>query len=339
MKQKRTYRCAVIGYSPAFNMGRAHLRSMTRNSGMEAVAVCELNPDLRAAAAADWPEATIYSRVGDMLRHADLDLVAVITPHNTHARLVIQCLKAGVGVVCEKPLAITSREIRAMMAAAKRSKVMLSTFHNRRWDADFLLLRDLLRKEKIIGDVFRIECGLYGYSEQRPWWRSDRKVSGGALFDWGAHFTDWVLQLVTDDIDWVSGFQIKNRAWTSYSNEDHSEYTLKFKGGCEVTQTISNLYMSPRPRWRLLGDRGAIEASSGGFLVRSVVNGRQMSAEIPVPAAQSTADKYYENVYRHLQGRAQLAVTPESAARVIGVLEAANLSAARGSTPIKPSFS
>ena len=91
-------------------------------------------------AARDWPGATVYGRVGDMLRRAELDLVAVITPHNTHARLVMQCLDAGVGVVCEKPLAITSREIREMIALSKRRKVMLSTFHNRRWDSDFLLL-------------------------------------------------------------------------------------------------------------------------------------------------------------------------------------------------------
>ena len=49
-------------------------------------------------------------------------------------------------------------------------------------------------------------------------------------------------------------------------------------------------------------------------------------------------DAYYENVYRHLLGRAKLVITPESAGRVIGVLEAANLSAARGSQPVKPAF-
>ncbi len=338
MSPKKGFRCGVIGYSPAFNMGRTHLEAMTKNPGMEAVAVCDLNAELRAAAARDWPGATVYGRVGDMLRRAELDLVAVITPHNTHARLVMQCLDAGVGVVCEKPLAITSREIREMIAMSKRRKAMLSTFHNRRWDSDFLLLRDLLQEEKAIGEPFRIECGFYNYGESRPWWRSDRKISGGAIYDWGAHFTDWVLQLVRDEIDWVSGFQVKNPAWGSYSNEDHSEYTLKFKGGCEVTQTISNLSMSPRPRWRILGDRGAIEAAEGGFLLRTLVGNRQMSAVVPVPERLPTADLFYENVYRHLLGREGLAVTAESAARVIGVLEAANLSATRGSAPVKPAF-
>ena len=109
---RKVIRCGVIGYGGAFNMGRAHLTSMIENRGMEATAICELDPERQAVAAEGWPDAAIYGRVGDMLRHANLDLVAVITPHNTHARLALQCLNAKVSVVTEKPMAVTTREIR-----------------------------------------------------------------------------------------------------------------------------------------------------------------------------------------------------------------------------------
>ena len=223
-----------------------------------------------------------------------------------------------------------------MMAMAKRRKVMLSTFHNRRWDGDFMALRDLIRKEKIIGRVFRIEAGGGGYGPA-PWWRADKKISGGAIYDWGAHFTDWILNIVSEEIDWVSGYQVKNKEWKHYSNEDHSEYTLRFKGGCEATLWITNLSMSSsRPRWRILGERGSIEAGDGKWIVKALVNGRQMNAE--VPHQESDWDAYYQNVYRHLQGRAKLVITPESAARVIAVLETANISAGKGSVQVKPAF-
>lgn len=333
---RKVFRCGVIGYGGAFSMGNAHLTSLSKNPGMEAAAICELDPKRREVAAEEWPDATIYRRMGDMLRHAELDLATVITPHNTHARLALQCLGAKVGVVLEKPMALTGVEVKDMIAMAKRRKVMLSCFHNRRWDGDFMVLRDLIRKEKIIGRVFRIECGIYGYGMQPDWWRNGRKISGGAIYDWGAHFTDWVLNIVTDEIDWVSGYQVKNKEWRHYTNEDHSEFTVKFKGGCEATLTLSNLAMSPRPRWRILGEQGAIEAGEGKWLVKSIVNGRQMSAEVPF--AESNWDAYYQNVYRHLQGRGKLAVTAASAGRVIGVLHAANVSAAKGSVPVKPAF-
>ncbi len=336
MKIEKKIRCGVIGYGGAFNMGNLHLTSMSKNPGAEVAAVCELDPARREAAHKDWPQAQVYSRVGDMLRHAGLDLVTVITPHNTHARLALQCLDAGVNAICEKPMAITSREVKAMLAMARRRRVMLSTFHNRRWDGDFVLLRELIQKEKWIGRVFRIEAGFHGYGPQGNWWRADRKISGGAIYDWGAHFTDWILNLVPEPIDWVSGYQVKNPEWQRYTNEDHSEYTLRFRGGCAATLTISNLSMSSRPRWRVLGEQGSIEDAGGKFLVKSWVKGRQTSAEIPFPKA--SWDAYYQNVMAHLRGREKLVITPESAARVIGVLEAANISASRGSAPVKPAF-
>ena len=337
MESKTGFRCGVIGYGGAFNMGRAHLASMEK-AGMAAAAVCDLDPERRKAADQDFPGIATYARPGAMLRHSDLDLVAIITPHNTHAKLALQALDAKVGAVCEKPMAVTSREVKAMLAAARRNRVMLSTFHNRRWDGDFLLLRELIQKERIIGRVFRLEAGFGGYGRQPDWWRADRRISGVAIYDWGAHFTDWILGLLRDDIDWVSGYQVKCREWEDYTNEDHSEYTLKFKGGCLAHLVISNLAMSSRPKWRILGDRGSIEAAAdGAYLVKAMVNGRQMETRLTPPA--SNWDAYYENVKRHLQGRAALAVTPESAARVIGVLEAANISALRkGGMPVKPAF-
>jgi scyllo-inositol 2-dehydrogenase (NADP+) len=335
-KTKKILRCGVIGYGGAFSMGNLHLKSMEKNDDMEVVAICELDPERRQVAAEDWPQAKIYGRVGDMLRGAGLDLVTVITPHNTHAKLAIQCLNAKVNVVCEKPMAITSQEVKAMIAAAKKNKVVLSTFHNRRWDGDFCTLRDLIQKEKWIGRVFRIEAGFYGYGPSGTWWRSNKKISGGAIYDWGAHFTDWILNLVTEPIDTVAGYQVKNAAWNQYTNEDHSEYTLRFKDGCLATLTMSNLSMSGRPRWRVLGEQGAIEDIGGKFQVKSQQNGRQVSTEVGF--ADSNWDAYYANFNEHLCGKAELVITPESAARVIGVLDAANVSARQGGQPIKPAF-
>ncbi|MSR82349.1 MAG: Gfo/Idh/MocA family oxidoreductase [Candidatus Latescibacteria bacterium] len=336
IKSDKTICCGVIGYGGAFNMGNLHLTSMIKNPDVAVAAICELDPTRRAVAQKDWPGAKVYSRVPDMLRHADLDLATIITPHNTHAPLAIQCLEAGVSAICEKPMAISSRDVKAMIAAARRRRVMLSTFHNRRWDGDFVLLRDLIQKEEWLGRVFRIEAGFSGYGPQGNWWRADRKISGGAIYDWGAHFTDWILNLVPEPIDWVSGYQVKNPEWKRYSNEDHSEYTLRFKGGAVATLTISNLAMSPKPRWRILGEKGSIEDVGGKFLVKSMIKGRQTSAEVAFP--KSDWDAYYQNIFRHLRGEEKLVITPESAARVIGVLEAANISAARGSQPVKPSF-
>ena len=336
MSTAKVFRCGVIGYGGAFNMGRLHLTSMSQNAGVEIAAVCELDPARREAALEDFPDIETFARVGDLLRRGGLDLVTIITPHNTHAKLAVQCLEAGLNVVCEKPMAITGAQVKAMMGAARRKKLMVTTFHNRRWDGDFVTLRNLIRQEGIIGRVFRIEAGGGGYGPQGNWWRADRKISGGAIYDWGAHFTDWILNIVPQPIDWVSGYQVKNSDWAHYTNEDHSEYTLRFKDGCLAHLTQSNLSMVGRPRWRILGEKGAIEDGGGKFLVKTLVNGRQMSTEVPF--GESDWHAFYQNIFAHLRGGEELVITPESAARVIGVLEAANISAGRGSAAVKPAF-
>ena len=107
MAKSKDIRCGVVGYGGAFNMGQTHLNSMVRNRRMEVAAVCELDSARRKVAKDDFPGVETFAQVGDMLKNAELDLVTIITPHNTHAPLAIECLNSGVNVVCEKPLAIT----------------------------------------------------------------------------------------------------------------------------------------------------------------------------------------------------------------------------------------
>ncbi len=331
----KTIRAGVIGYGPAFNMGPHHGHSINKNKGLEVACVCDLDKKRLEVAKTDFPGIKTYKSVARMLNSGKIDLAIVITPHNTHAKLVLQCIKAKVHVVCEKPLAITGKEVSEMLKAAKQHKVMFSTFHNRRWDGDFVALRKIVR-EGLIGNIFRIECGFSGYHEQPTWWRADKKISGGAIYDWGAHFTDWMLNLVDSKIDTVTGFQVKNPRWTRYTNEDHSEYTLTFKDGCLATLTMSNLSMETKPRWRILGDNGSIVHAGDHFLVKAIVKGRRM--ETKVEFERDDWDAYYKNIADHLLRGKPLVITPESAARVIGVLHAANISAATGCKPVKPLF-
>lgn len=78
----------VIGYGGAFNMGKAHLAEM-KKAGMTPVAVAELDKSRLEVATKDFPGIETYLSVDEMLKKSDVNLVAIITPHNTHAKLVI----------------------------------------------------------------------------------------------------------------------------------------------------------------------------------------------------------------------------------------------------------
>jgi predicted dehydrogenase len=239
-------------------------------------------------------------------------------------------------VVVEKPMAISTAEVRAMVDTAKARSLFLSTFHNRRWDGDFVALKKLVA-EQVIGRIFRIDAGFSHYGQQRDWWRSKKAVSGGNVFDWGAHFTDWFLGIVPGEIQDVTGLMVKNPAWAAaYDNEDHSEVHTRFANGTVTSLTISNLAAIKKPQWTILGEKGAIVHQGDKWLVSENLRGRIATYEVPFE--KSDWDGYYRNVAAHLVRGEALAVTPESAARVISVLDSAYASAAAGGRPVVPAY-
>ncbi len=326
--------CAVIGYGAAFNQGRSHARQISETPGLQLAAICDIAPERAAAAETDFPGVRGFTDLGRLLTEVKPGLVAVVVPHNRHAATAIQCLRAGAHVVVEKPMAITVAECNAMIAAARDADRVLTVYHNRRWDGDFLTARALIR-DGVIGEVFHIEYFSGGYGRPGGGWRSDKAVSGGAFYDWGAHSVDWVLGLMDAPLRSVTGFFHK-RLWHEVTNEDQVQAVLRFADDRVADVQQSHLSLGPKPRWRILGTGGAIldtgqrtgDRARPCFTVRVPVAGH--AAEFQVPFQESAGGHFYPELYGHLTEGAPLAVTPESARRVIAVLEGAERSAAAG---------
>jgi scyllo-inositol 2-dehydrogenase (NADP+) len=332
--KKKAIRGAVIGYGGAFNMGRAHAGWMNA-AGMQTVAACDVDPKRMAAAAEDYPGIRTYTEVNDLLQDKEVDLCVVILPHNLHAEVAVQCAEAGKHVIVEKPMCITVAEADAMIAAAKKNKVMLSVFHNRRHDGDFLAIKEVIAKG-VLGDVFHVEAYGGGYGHPGKWWRADKKISGGAMYDWGAHFLDWILNLVPSRVAGVNGF-FQKRVWMDASNEDFTKAVLRFENGCVAELEISSLSAVGKPRWRILGTRGGLlDEGREPFTVKTQVEG--YSAALSVPYKKTDWQAYYNDIAAHLTAGAELDVKPEQARRIIAVLEAAEKSAKTGET-VKPAYS
>lgn len=333
--KKKEFQFAVIGYGPSYGMGPTHINSVLKNKGFQLCAVCDPSKERREAAETDYPGVQTFAKADTMLKKAKPDICIIITPHNTHADLALQCLNAGAHVVLEKPMAITQDEIKEILATAKKKKKVVSCFHNRRWDSDFLVLQSLLKK-KLIGDVFRIDAHMIGYHKHPNNWRADKKISGGATYDWGAHFTDWILNLADAKILSVSGFKKKNPAWKSYSNEDHGEVHIRFDSGLYASLTISNLAAVDIPRWQIMGTKGSIVSGNDAFHVTSFRDGRAWKAVFPYSEGNGDWNAYYKNFCEHLRDGKPLNVTGESAGRVICVLHSADMSAETNGEPIVP---
>jgi predicted dehydrogenase len=334
-KSAKEIKVGVVGYGGAFNMGRVHLSQM-QAAGMTPVAVVEIDPERLKAASVDFPSIDSFSTVSDMLRKTDVNLVTLITPHNTHAPLALQCLKAGRHVVCEKPLALTTAECDAIIAAAKKADLLASAYHNRHWDGCILRAVEQIRKNKIIGDVFRIEARIGNHGRPGDWWRSSRSISGGILYDWGVHLLEYALQLIDSEVVEVSGFAYEGfwapqTKWKADANEDEAKAVVRFKSGAWINLTVSSLDANPKQGYfEIHGTKGNYFFDGGQYVLHRSADGVTTSERGPHPADEW--HRYYQNIAASLTGKTPLVITPEWARRPIHIIDLAVRSAKQGKT-------
>jgi len=245
---------AILGYAPS--VGKFHGIGTQSTTGLGLWAVCDSNPQRLKAACRDFSEVKIYDSADNLADDPQVDLVIVATPPNSHARLCLQMMAAGKHVVCEKPLALSRRETDAMLAMADQHEVHLSCHQNRRWDPDFLAIRQALM-EGVIGDLFYLESFVGGYHHPCGYWHSDAQVSGGMAYDWGAHYLDWIVALMPQQVETVLGTRHK-RVWHDVTNADQERIQIRFSGGQEAEFIHSDIAAARKPKWYLLGDEGAI---------------------------------------------------------------------------------
>ena len=334
-KNASDIRVGVIGYGGAFNMGRGHLKEMEQ-AGMTPVAVCEVDAERLKVAETDFPGIQTYSTVAEMLRRSDVNLVTIITPHNTHAKLALQCLKAGRHVVCEKPLAITTAECDAMIAAAKKSGVVLSTYHNRHWDGWILRAVEQIKEKKVIGDIYRVDARMGARALPGDWWRTSRTISGGILYDWGVHLLEYGLQLIDSEITEVSGFSktgywAPKTKWKKDTNEDEAEAVVRFRNGSWLTLNITSLDSNAKPGFlEITGTEGSYVIEWSGYTIHKR-DGQNYSMEQGAHYPNAW-EKFYGNIADHLTKGAKLVITPEWSRRPIHILDLAAESAKKGRT-------
>jgi predicted dehydrogenase len=316
-------------------MGRGHLKEMEQ-AGMTPVAVCEVDAERLKVAETDFPGIQTYSTVAEMLRKSDVNLITIITPHNTHAKLALQCLQAGRHVVCEKPLAITTAECDAMIAAAKKSGVVLSTYHNRHWDGWILRAVEQIKEKKVIGDIYRVEARMGARALPGDWWRTSRTISGGILYDWGVHLLEYGLQLIDSDITEVAGFSktgywAPKTRWKKDTNEDEAEAVVRFRNGSWLTLNITSLDSNAKPGFlEITGTEGSYVIDWSGYTIHKR-EGQNYSLE-QGPHYPNAWEKFYGNIADHLTKGAKLVITPEWSRRPIHILDLAAQSAKKSRT-------
>jgi scyllo-inositol 2-dehydrogenase (NADP+) len=329
-------RVGLVGFGMAGRVFHGPLLSSVE--GLELAAVMERSSN---KAAERYPGITVYRSLEAMLADKSLGLFVVATPNGTHYELAKQILSAGKNVVVDKPMSMTSAEAAELMGLAKKHKVLLAPFYNRRWDSDFLTVQKLLR-EGSLGRLVALESRFDRWRPARlteRLWKEEVN-SGGMLQDLGPHLADQALALFGLP-ESVSAEVLRERDGAG----PNDSFTIRLRYPNLLVTVASNLLSLPSmPRYHLRGTRGGYvksgvdpqeaaltritriddpswgqELSSAWGLLYVDIDGGKVSR--PVQAVTGDYRLYYAGIRDALLGKAPVPVTGLDGWRVARLLE------------------
>jgi len=297
----------------------------------------------RAEVAAEHPGVPVFDSV-EALAAAGVDAVTVCTPAATHTTVTEDVLQRGLPAVCDKPFALDAAAARHTVELAERLGVLLSVYHNRRWDSDLLTVRRVLDAGEL-GDVLRFESAFERWDETP----TPPAAGAGLLRDFGSHLVDQALYL----------FGPARRVYAETREAEPELETdvvvlLPHENGMRSHLSGAWRQGAPAPRFRVTGSAGSyvVTAPMDGQ-EEALVQGRTPASAgddwgrepesawgtlrrgddvRPVPSERGRWDLFYEQFAAAVRGDGPVPVDPWDAVATATVLDAARRSAAEGGT-------
>lgn len=353
----KTLRIGIIGCGGIAN-GK-HMPSLKAlGDKIEMVAFCDIVLEKAEKAAKEFgiEGAKVYEDYKELLKDETIDVVHVCTPNRSHSFITIDALHAGKHVMCEKPMAKTYEEAKAMLAAAKETGKKLTIGYQNRQTAENLYAHDACAAGEL-GDIYYAKAVAIRRRAVPTWgvFLNEYEQGGGPLIDIGTHALDltlWMMnnykpKMVVGNTFRKLGDNYDNNAWgawdpAKYTVEDSAFGYIVMENGAVVTLESSwaiNFRLPREACFILCGTKGGIDTVGDGVKVNCVKHGRQVVEEVNCAAGGAAffdGEKADNSVVDMAQWISAInndtdpCVLPEQALCVTKILEAIYTSAKTG---------
>jgi len=290
-----------------------------------------------------YPSANIVRSFEDILTDDSVDLIIINTPDKFHHEMALQAIKANKHVIVEKPFTLNVKEANELISLSKKTGKILSVFHNRRWDGDFMTIKKIINKG-LLGRLVEYEAHFDRYRNylQKESWKEQAVSGSGTIYNLGSHLIDQTLVLfglpeaVFADIRSLrSGAEV----------DDTFTLLLKYRE-IKVTLKVSYLVREPGPKFSLHGTHGSFlkwgtdpqeddlksgkQPGSSGWgkeaediwgKLNTEINEYKYNGKYETLPGNYLA--YYDDIYDAIINNRKPAVTAEQGRDVIRVIEAA----------------
>lgn len=336
---------AVIGYG---GMGGWHVEHLRKSDVCELAGVYDIKEERNELARSRGIFA--WSDVDTLLSDPSVEIITVAIPNDSHLETVLAALKAGKHVICEKPVAMNVGELEEMIAAARQADRHFTVHQNRRWDVDYLAMKQVAESGEI-GEVMQIESRIHGSRGIPSDWRGEKEHGGGMLLDWGVHLIDQVLQIIHSSI---KGIYCRFDHITNQEVDDGVQLNLYFENGARAYVEVGTYNFLPLPRFYMRAQKGTalitdwrencqvakckhwhesevLPVQTAAGLTKTMAPRDSVTLDVyEIPKPNSDVHDFYRNFCRAIDGAEAQTVTHEQMLRVMRVIEAAFASDAAG---------
>ena len=329
--------CAVIGYG---GMGSWHVKFIQSFKFLKLSGIYDIKPTRCALAESNGIH--VYPSLKKLLADPTLDLVIIATPNHVHKKIALAALAAGKHVVCEKPVTLNLRELREIIAAAKKANRLFTVHQNRRWDRDYLITKKIF-DTNTLGPIFMIESRVHGSRGMPSDWRNQMRYGGGIVLDWGVHLLDQILMMTQPRK--ITSVHAQLLYVTNENCDDGCRITLTFDDGLRAYVEIGTSNFIELPRWYICGENGtaivrnwacegeivkvsdwenrdAVPIVAGAGLTKTMApRTADTIRRYPLPEVRAEWSDFYKNVAAHILHGKPALVTHDQQVRLMTLIE------------------
>ena len=238
-------RAAIIGSGQIARLG--HIPGYQK-AGVEIAAICDVNETTVKQTAETFGIPRVYTDWQKMLGDGGFEVVSICTPPFLHFKMAVECSLRGLGVLVEKPMALTLDECDQMVEAAQKGGALLMVSQNQRFIAAHRLAKEILDSSRL-GKPYLVHAvfghsGPEVWSPAQQWYFQPGRAGFGVMSDLGSHKIDLVRWLLGQDITWISAFAHTFEKKTEL--EDTAIFNIQLSGGTLCTLHVSWAF---RPDW------------------------------------------------------------------------------------------
>ncbi len=228
-----------------------HAPFLKEHPGFEFTAVVERS---KKKVHLEYPNVKSYNSINDILLDDSIELIIVNTPNETHFEFALKAIEAKKHVIIDKPFTATATQAKQLFIAAKKNRSLVLPFQNRRYDSDFISVKEVIESGKLgnlIEAHFRYDR--YNITINNNSWKEVPGPGSGVIYNLGSHTIDGVISMFGVPLKW---YKYPSYVRPNTQIIDYTHIHLLYPNNLQVFVTISVLVADPQPAFMIHGTLG-----------------------------------------------------------------------------------